>query len=542
MRRKRIAKDNVRTAMTCALLAGCMAAAVSCSSDGGVYDENFAQRQKDEQYANAFIAKYGQIDSRQTWNTVKKYAVMVNAAGADSVEVYSAHPCNASAVRYTWGKVGETLLFDAPDGLDSVVVAAVDADGAYTYRTVDMKGSDVHTIDMGNVGGQKAKGRVTRAAYNEDDQSYTFTKEELMEINTEFPENGDASQLLNDYEFISTGPMRLYPILAATGGADEIGYYYYTNDITKRKEVKLISNIQTFNSNCEQVALVYADGTKTTQNFGFASDHRLSWLQSDFTGLETKGFLIDAPVGSRVGLYVKNTSRFKAYTNTNINAANKKGVKYYSAVKEVNGRYLVGLEDWKEESDCNDIVFYIDPRPVIVPTKPAESKVTLAFEDLGAVGDYDFNDVVIEVSKFSEDNHYLKVDLVAAGGTLPFQLKFNGQTLFDKKADKIGDYANTRVYNTDSIIKTAYVAMPSGFTLSQSTCTSMFKLYVAQKGSDTMLENALLVSTNTESGKAPQVLVIPEKWNFPMENQNISDKYPKFTDYVHDNTVVGWYK
>ena len=500
----------------------------SCQSD-----HNDVVDSKKDAYNKDFVSVFGNIDANQTWNEVSQFTVTVNGADGKDVSIYSAHPCNVNAVRYAKGKAGAAITFDAPKGLDSVYVATVGADSVYEYTSVKLTGAStaVNVVSTQN--------RSTRASYDEDTQEYTFTKEEVLAVSKALPENGDASQLMNNYEFYSTGRMKLYPILSATGGAAEIGYYYYTDDINKRKEVTLISNVQTFNANCEYVKLNYADGTSTTSNFGFVTDHYLTWLKRDFVSLTSKGFDIDAPVGARVGLYVKNGSRFKAYTNANLNAANQQGVKYYSAIKNVDGRYIIGLEDWKTESDCNDIVFYIDPRPVIVPTKPVESKATLAFEDMGAIGDYDFNDVVVEVSTI--DDQTLRIDLVAAGGTLPFKLYFNGSVIFDKEADGIKNYAGTIPYTADStVLRTAFVDKPKNFTLSQASCTSMFKLVVTAESGE--LANSVVVTPNRTAGEAPQVLVIPEAWEYPKENQKISNKYPKFLNYVKDATVTDWYK
>lgn len=488
-----------------------------------------------QNYNNNFKELFGEIDSKQTWNEVAQYTLHVTGADGKNVSIYSAHPCNVNAVRYATGKAGDLIAFDAPKALDSIYVSTVGADSVYDYACVQVKGSDI-SIDMAST--QAAKRSATRAAYDEASETYTFSKAEIMDINRALPENGDASHLMNNYEFYSTGRMKLYPVISATGGADEIGYYYYTTDVNRRTEVKLISNIQNFNNNCEYVALNYADGSSTKTNFGFASDYHLNWLNTDFVSLTTKGFEINAPVGARVGLYIKNGTRLKSYTNANLNAANKKGQKYYSAIKNVDGRYIIGLEDWKDESDCNDVIFYIDPRPVIVPTKPVDSKVTLAFEDMGSIGDYDFNDVVVEVS--SADAQTLRIDLVAAGGTLPFKLYFNGSVVFDKDLDGINSYAGTRPYTDGAILKSAFVDKPKNFTLSQSSCTSLFKLVVSTTAGD--LTNAVLVSPNRTAGQAPQVLIIPEAWAYPAENQRISNKYPKFLDYVKDATITDWYK
>lgn len=55
---------------------------------------------------------------------------------------------------------------------------------------------------------------------------------------------------------------------------------------------------------------------------------------------------------------------------------------------------------------------------------PEDKKIsyTFAFEDLGSIGDYDFNDVVLKVTD-GEDNYHFNVYLAAAGGTLPVKVE-----------------------------------------------------------------------------------------------------------------------
>ena len=159
--------------------------------------------------------------------------------------------------------------------------------------------------------------------------------------------------------------------------------------------------------------------------------------------------------------------------------------------------------------------------PVTAPT------YTIAYEDLGATDDFDFNDIVLYIYPYTTTNK-LKVDLVAAGGILPVTVYYNNTTLFTKSDGKM-----TNTTTRGSVISTATVDLPSGFTMADSKYTSLFKIEV--KGSS----SSYTINPNTTAGSAPQALVIAGAWAWPLERVQINTAYTRFSDWVA-NSSVDW--
>ena len=161
----------------------------------------------------------------------------------------------------------------------------------------------------------------------------------------------------------------------------------------------------------------------------------------------------------------------------------------------------------------------------IPTTAPA---CTFAFEDLGSIGDFDFNDIVLYVYP-NTTTKKMDVELVAAGGVLPVTVKFNGTTLFSKTD---GQMRNTS--SKGSVIAT-YNDLPfpdDNFTLSSNTYTSMFTIDV--KGAS----STYTISPNVTAGSTPQALVIAGAWAWPKETVNIGKAYTTFSDWVANPTVT----
>ena len=136
-----------------------------------------------------------------------------------------------------------------------------------------------------------------------------------------------------------------------------------------------------------------------------------------------------------------------------------KNVPRPSNISEEKQVILIGAEDSNLKNsdwDYNDIVFMIVGDPSTPPIKEIENdtiieKITVRYmvEDLGSIGDFDFNDIVVDVLDFkekvaeydankaftgwNETKHYQKAVLRHLGGKLPFNL-----TIGDTKLPEMG--------------------------------------------------------------------------------------------------------
>ncbi len=151
----------------------------------------------------------------------------------------------------------------------------------------------------------------------------------------------------------------------------------------------------------------------------------------------------------------------------------------------------------------------------------AEPAYTIAFEDLGSTDDFDFNDIVLYVYPYTQSQK-MKVELVAAGGIMPVDVYFNNNKLFTKNDGKI---TNTTTRG-NVIASQSDIPLPSGFTLTSSDYASLFSIKV--NGASSTYD----ISTNKETGLAPQAIVIAGKWDWPLERVQIDSAYPNFLNWV----------
>ena len=157
-----------------------------------------------------------------------------------------------------------------------------------------------------------------------------------------------------------------------------------------------------------------------------------------------------------------------------------------------------------------------------------------AFEDLGSVGDFDFNDVVLRVS--APENGLSTVEVMAAGGTLAVQATYNGANLGSEIHQAFGESTSLMINTGKStsydpvvlgtVDVTGYPSMaelPFGITVSGST--------------------SIQVTSSVENrGKAPLMIVVSGyptganagKWFWPREYVNITTAYGQFGDWGAD--------
>ena len=135
----------------------------------------------------------------------------------------------------------------------------------------------------------------------------------------------------------------------------------------------------------------------------------------------------------------KYANEANAEIMANLKSFEIKNYKEYS----VNGRTYWGF-DCTNDGDYSDLIFLVKN---VDPVKPVEKRYMV--EDLGSIGDFDFNDIVFDVHEDVQGNQ--KCIIRAMGGTLDFKLKI-GSTEWSKGEDgaKKG-YQTNVMYNTNPI-------------------------------------------------------------------------------------------
>lgn len=176
--------------------------------------------------------------------------------------------------------------------------------------------------------------------------------------------------------------------------------------------------------------------------------------------------------------------------------------------------------------------------------------VYYAFEDLGAIGDFDFNDVVIRVSVPNADG-YSVVTLMCAGGTLPVQVIYGtGDNVMNLGSEvhsvfevDVKTMVNTGIGQGVDFKSLGTVPVADGVNLDE------LPFGIAVTGND---GSTIKVTNNIDrKGTAPLMIVVngypsgtnAGKWFWPKERVNIATAYTDFGAWganIESNT--DWYQ
>lgn len=235
--------------------------------------------------------------------------------------------------------------------------------------------------------------------------------------------------------------------------------------------------------------------------------------------------------------------------NVNIDKGEISAVTY-----NYQGKTILGFEDGVDK-DMNDILFVVNANVEVAGGEvvnlggsnntPTQSWI-IACEDLGSVGDYDFNDAVFSVSHVGGSDQ-LTVTPLAAGGTYPIKLLYNDQPvgngndfhqLIDGNANKQGDLwkpinADTKGTAGNSIIISN---VPQNYSINQHG----FSVEVEKnEGTSITIKQSMV---NDKEQKAPQMLILPGNWIWPKESMPIHSGYPRFAQWNADQQQnTDWY-
>ncbi len=211
--------------------------------------------------------------------------------------------------------------------------------------------------------------------------------------------------------------------------------------------------------------------------------------------------------------------------STNFSYANSTDSKrhYEYTIQYIDGGYYVGFDfvatggnpNQQEAADG----IYTDWIVKITPGTFSNTKRIIA-EDLGAIGDFDFNDVVFDVTP--RGNTTL-ITLQAAGGTLPLYIKVGG---VQKEVHELFGVSTSTMVNTGMHTKPAVMFSVDG-------------TYTANDVEILVQQNAVTYNLKAECGKAPQKICVPASYVWTAEQEAIDTKYPKFKNWV-GNSTINW--
>ena len=526
------------------LLGGLMMA--SCSDD---VMEAPVQEDVRKEFAKNFIERFGPISRTQDWTAAKLMKISINQENVVNakVEVFAkVYGAYRLAGVYENVNTGDELTFTTYKGVEDFMLnidgVAIQHDEAYNV----------------------AESRAFVAV--DADKTFTKTTEPLEWGLTNFnnnlhrPTNGGGNNInqgyfSSDLMFVhdANNPSTYYPIF--WDGREEykehILYLCYNNQDGPQR----IPVYNTLNAGTD--SQFSGDNGKTYTSF----ENPKSYEEKSQNGkkmVKVHGFTPNLPHGALYTFELEVPALGKTWSTSTTAADNdgKVQVGYQRVNTPLNGKE-VGMLNFEEEAyeaqknssnsnktescaDFNDFDMLV-VNPNVVSMQP--QKWLIAVEDLGTTDDYDFNDIVIEVTQISKNKGKsdVNITMLAAGGTLEAKLMRDGSQVgpevhqwFEGVAEGTYPMINTAADMTSlkrgSTVKFNNVENFTMAAFTEVTPAEMGGFYVIVNGHK---ENTVPVKIESpERGDVPQIICVPELWMWPTERTEMDLAYNKFSQYV----------
>ena len=262
-------------------------------------------------------------------------------------------------------------------------------------------------------------------------------------------------------------------------------------------------------------------------------DHLKVW-KDDENGEHANDFNRDA--GSTVLFINSGTHKFSYINSTD-------GQDHFDyIVKQVGGYYYVGFsfkangqnpnEQVKGDNNYDDWIVRIVPANL----KGGEEKNTqrIIVEDLGSIGDFDYNDLVFDAYVYNKDGGtWANITLRAAGGTLPIYICGCEEKV--EVHDKCG-VSRTTMVNTK---KGTVDKDPVEFTIKlRNEVSSSFNANDIEVKVD---NNGNVIPLTSNVGKAPEKICVDTSFEWCDEKVNVKTVYPDFAKYVSNPSISKWW-
>ena len=203
--------------------------------------------------------------------------------------------------------------------------------------------------------------------------------------------------------------------------------------------------------------------------------------------------------------------------------------------------YYVGFDFYANGQNPNEQVerdgIYTDWIIKVVPANYYGMQRIMC-EDLGDTDDFDFNDVVFDVSiqqSWWPVGTFAKIYLQAAGGTLPVELYHNGERICEVH-EAFGVPTTTMVNTTPDMVRpfVLYSVKVSDQAWGDVFNPNDIEIRVNNT------EKGIIYTLSANLGSAPYKICVPSTVAFTAERENIELKYPKFRDWVNDSSQKFW--
>ena len=271
----------------------------------------------------------------------------------------------------------------------------------------------------------------------------------------------------------------------------------------------------------------YVDGSSKMNKLGVWKDDNNFEHANDF----------NVEAGSTVLFINSGTYKF-SYSNSSDGGKN-----YFDyIVKKVGGYYYVGFSfkangqnpNEKVEGDNNYDDWIVRIVPAVLKGGEEKNTQRIIVEDLGSIGDFDYNDLVFDAYVYNKDGQtWANITLLAAGGTLPVYI--------------CGCEDRVEVHNKFGVSTTTMVNTKNG-TVDKSAVEFTIKLKneVSSSFNANDIEvqvdnNGNVITLTSNVGKAPEKICVDTSFEWCDEKVNVKTVYPNFAKYVSNPSISKWW-
>jgi hypothetical protein len=195
-------------------------------------------------------------------------------------------------------------------------------------------------------------------------------------------------------------------------------------------------------------------------------------------------------------------------------------------MEKIDGSYYVGLdhEAWRQapananEEDKRDYVYndwiikIVPGNGVTPPIDRVKEEGMIICEDLGTIGDFDFNDVVFYAKVWESGK--ADIEILAAGGTLDIAVA----------GVKIGDVMG-------KMVNTGLKSVPTYSFTAANTYNSLIEIPIVVSKTDAA-GNVTSYELSAQMGKAPQKICVPKGFRWCKEYKSLAEAYTGFKDWT----------
>ena len=467
-----------------ALVAASSALVVSSCKD---FDFEGARANRDAEYYNNFVEKFGAYDPDHTWNDLKNYSAEItipgDMGGIYTVAIYLGNPREMEQAglvalkQNVYGGDVVTFKLDAPQGTETFYVAVFDNFGHCVVRAVDADSEGKVTFtynggsyDEASIAGTRASRPEANLWFDESRDDYNYERPaEITDAERRFVMNWFATHKktatgegldVNEYFLINIGygGHEYTAQYTQYGVWDSEGESVYNEEtdswdwVVTRWYERVDQQYDVTVSANEHMDFVYAnlneEGSEGYRDHSYNKNNNTGDMMLHVDSETKYGFGFHETYSNNDVFNYHSQNYWLHITGIADDGSTVDGwyvgFDYETATFGTHTVYHEDTDTWEYEVPYEQMHIYPDGyyddrvekivpakhNSTVTPPDPEEDGVNyiIAFEDLGGDDDFDFNDIVISVKHVAGQSTGT-VQLLAAGGTLEAYVMHNGSEL-----------------------------------------------------------------------------------------------------------------